>query len=241
MQSLATLDRPTLVSLAQLAEHAERFEDMAEIMKELVMRHKCLETSEIHLLATAYKHVIHRVRIALRVVAEARRQDPAMDNRSVTTYESELETEYERHCTEMLTLLSDYLLPAAQGHDLICLLKTQGDYHRYLAQVTSDESHLALGRQSYSEAYKLAKDSLVTTHAFRLGLALNFSVFIYEVLMAPQEAYDLAYDAFEAATLELDVISPEGSSDHLRETALTLQLIQSNLKLWIADGLVVSR
>merc|ERR1712211_26863 len=57
-------------------------------------------------------------------------------------------------------------------------------------------------RVAYAEATKIAEKDLVVTHPIRLGLALNFSVFQYEVLQNPDEACKMARVAFEDAIAE---------------------------------------
>lgn len=47
-------------------------------------------------------------------------------------------------------------------------------------------------RQSYEKAFEVAKADMQPTHPIRLGLALNFSVFYYEILNAPDRACQLA-------------------------------------------------
>jgi len=60
----------------------------------------------------------------------------------------------------------------------------KGDYCRYIAEYATGDLHKKVSENALS-AYKAAQDSsadLKTTHPIRLGLALNFSVFYYEVL-----------------------------------------------------------
>ena len=45
---------------------------------------------------------------------------------------------------------------------------------------------------AYKEAYELAKEAMPSTHPIRLGLALNYSVFFYEIKSSPDEACELA-------------------------------------------------
>ena len=47
-------------------------------------------------------------------------------------------------------------------------------------------------QKSYQEAFDVSKGKLQPTHPVRLGLALNFSVFYYEILNAPDRACHLA-------------------------------------------------
>ena len=83
----------------------------------------------------------------------------------------------------------------------LCLFFTrQADYYRYIAEFRSgDEKSKAAeeARKAYADAAKVAKDDLAVTHPIRLGLALNYSVFMYEVLNDPDEACKMARTAFE--------------------------------------------
>ena len=56
----------------------------------------------------------------------------------------------------------------------------------YIVAVTDDS------RKSYQEAFDIAKSKMQPTHPIRLGLALNFSVFYYEILNSPDRACHLA-------------------------------------------------
>ena len=51
--------------------------------------------------------------------------------------------------------------------------------------------HVENAEKAYTSAQEAAK-GLVTTHPIRLGLALNFSVFYYEIQNEPQKACSLA-------------------------------------------------
>ena len=79
-----------------------------------------------------------------------------------------------------------------------------------------------------SEAYKLAVDEskeMPTTHPIRLGLALNFSVFYYEIMNKPEEACKLAKEAFDDAIAELDSLK----EDSYKDSTLIMQLLRDNL------------
>lgn len=78
----------------------------------------------------------------------------------------------------------------------ICLtvlfpLLRKGDYHRYLAEFATGNDRKEAAENSLV-AYKAASDiammELPPTHPIRLGLALNFSVFYYEILNSPDRA-----------------------------------------------------
>lgn len=47
-------------------------------------------------------------------------------------------------------------------------------------------------QKAYQEAFDISKSKMQPTHPIRLGLALNFSVFYYEILNSPEKACQLA-------------------------------------------------
>lgn len=72
---------------------------------------------------------------------------------------------------------------------------------------------------------------MTPTHPIRLGLALNFSVFYYEILNSPDRACHLAKQAFDDAIAELDSLSEES----YRDSTLIMQLLRDNLTLWTSS------
>jgi hypothetical protein len=72
---------------------------------------------------------------------------------------------------------------------------------------------------------------LKSTHPIRLGLALNYSVFYYEILNSPDHACKLAKAAFDNAIADLDGLE----EDEYRDSATIMQLLRDNLTLWTSD------
>lgn len=65
------------------------------------------------------------------------------------------------------------------------------------------------------------------TYLICLGLALNFSVFYYEILNNPELACTLAQTAFDEDTAEHDTLS----EDSCKDSTLIMQLLRDNLTL----------
>ena len=110
----------------------------------------------------------------------------------------------------------------------------KGDYQRYLAEFATGESRKEAAEKAlvaYKSASDTAMSDLQPTHPIRLGLALNFSVFYYEILNSPDRACRLAKAAFDDAIAELDTLSEESYKD----STLIMQLLRDNLTLWTSD------
>ena len=111
------------------------------------------------------------------------------------------------------------------------LLNRKGDYYRYQAEIAGVKEIQDKALAAYKKAEETAKESLPPTHPIRLGLALNFSVFYYEICNEQAKACALAKEAFDNAIVELDTTSEESYKD----STLIMQLLRDNLTLWTAD------
>ena len=110
----------------------------------------------------------------------------------------------------------------------------KGDYHRYLAEFATGNDRREAAENSllaYKAASECASKELTTTHPIRLGLALNFSVFYYEILNSPDRACRLAKGAFDDAIADLDTLN----EDSYKDSTLIMQLLRDNLTLWTSD------
>jgi 14-3-3 protein epsilon len=114
-------------------------------------------------------------------------------------------------------------------------LKMKGDYFRYLAEFQQGDKRNVSAEKAqgaYRDANEEAQGGLPPTHPIRLGLALNFSVFYYEIYNSPDRACQLAKQAFDDAIAELDSLTEESYKD----STLIMQLLRDNLTLWTSDA-----
>jgi len=230
-------DREDIVFSAKLAEQGERYDEMVEAMKKVAMLDVELSVEERNLLSVAYKNVIGARRASWRILSsiEQKPTDATTPSEMAESYRKKVELELEKICKDILDLIDKHLLPAANaGESKVFYYKMKGDYHRYLAEFAAGASRKEAAENSlvaYKAASDLAHSELQTTHPIRLGLALNFSVFYYEILNSPDRACRLAKAAFDDAIAELDSLNEESYKD----STLIMQLLRDNLTLWTSD------
>uniref|UniRef100_A0A0D3D1J9 14-3-3 domain-containing protein n=2 Tax=Brassica TaxID=3705 RepID=A0A0D3D1J9_BRAOL len=240
-KEMAVSAREEYVYMAKLAEQAERYEEMVEFMEKVSasVDGDELTVEERNLLSVAYKNVIGARRASWRIISSIEQKEESRGNddhvKAIRDYRGKIETELSGICDGILKLLDDRLVPAAgSGDSKVFYLKMKGDYHRYLAEFKTGQERKDAAENTLS-AYKAAQDianaELAPTHPIRLGLALNFSVFYYEILNSPDRACSLAKQAFDEAIAELDTLGEESYKD----STLIMQLLRDNLTLWTSD------
>jgi len=226
------------VFMARLAENAERYEDMVLYMRRVASMGVDLTLEERNLLSQAYKNAVGARRSAWRAVnqlelREAHRGPAILE--LIKGYRDKLETELTDKCKDILEVLGKDLVPtASEPQGKVFFVKMKADYHRYLAEFASSEDHSKHSQDAH-DAYKAASEIALTelppTHPTRLGLALNFSVFYYEVFSSPEKACVLAKAAFDDAIASMDSLD----EDSYKDSATIMQLLRDNLTLWTSD------
>ncbi|TNM85266.1 14-3-3 protein epsilon [Takifugu rubripes] len=232
-------DRENLVYQAKLAEQAERYDEMVESMKKVAGLDKELTMEERNLLSVAYKNVIGARRASWRIISslEQKEEGKAAEEKMkmIKEYRKVIENELKTICNDILVVLDKHLIPTAlMGESKVFYYKMKGDYHRYLAEFATGNDRKEAAENSlmaYKAANDIAQSELTSTHPIRLGLALNFSVFYYEILNSPDRACRLAKEAFDDAIAELDTLNEESYKD----STLIMQLLRDNLTLWTSD------
>lgn len=212
---------------------------MVQYMKKVAESGQELTVDERNLLSVAYKNVIGTRRASWRLILSIEQKEEQKNAshhvEMIKLYNSKIESELEDICNDVLDVLVKHLLPKAEsGESKVFYYKMKGDYHRYLAEIASGDKKKQAAtdaHESYRKATDIAQTELSPTHPIRLGLALNFSVFYYDILNSPSRACHLAKQAFDDAIAELDSLSEES----YRDSTLIMQLLRDNLTFWQND------
>ncbi|KAL3830622.1 hypothetical protein ACJIZ3_019424 [Penstemon smallii] len=232
-------ERENHVYMAKLSEQAERYDEMVDCMKKVAKLDVELSVDERNLLSVGYKNVIGARRASWRIMSSIEQKEESKGNENnvklIKGYRQKVEDELSNICYDILSVIDKHLIPSSgSGEATVFYYKMKGDYYRYLAEFKTDQEKKEAAEQSlkgYEAASASANTDLPSTHPIRLGLALNFSVFYYEIMNSPERACHLAKQAFDEAIAELDTLSEESYKD----STLIMQLLRDNLTLWTSD------
>ncbi|KAK7290380.1 hypothetical protein RIF29_04764 [Crotalaria pallida] len=236
--SSTTKERENFIYVAKLAEQAERYEEMVDAMKNVAKLNVELTVEERNLLSVGYKNVVGARRASWRILSSIEQKEETKGNdlsvKRIKEYRKKVESELSNICSDIISVIDEHLIPFSSHESNVFYYKMKGDYFRYLAEFKAGDERKEAADESqkaYEAASATAEAELPPTHPIRLGLALNFSVFYYEILNSPERACHLAKQAFDVAISELDTLS----EDSYKDSTLIMQLLRDNLTLWTSD------
>ena len=203
-------------------------------------RDKDLSSDERNLLSIAYKNSITSLRTALRTIMAYENKEKKKENSTflpyIQEYKKKVESELVKACERVLQSIDGNLLSKASDSEAkVFYIKMKGDYNRYIAESVEGDLKDKVGKDAlaaYQEASDNAKD-LPVLNPISLGLALNFSVFHYEVMNDHETAIKVASDAYDKASKELPNIDEDAEEN--RDAVSIINLLKENLDMWKSE------
>lgn len=222
------------IFMARVAEQSERFRDMVNFLKPVIKeKGSALTSDERNLLSVAFKNLVSQQRTAIRTIsAIEQNQKYQKFAPHMADYKKKIEEELYKNCDEIINLIkTEVLTKSAEDEPRAFFLKMIGDYCRYIAESAKDarlETTKTDALKAYEEASQVAEKSLNPCNSIRLGLALNFSVFYYEVMQNVGKACELGDKALQDALDKLD----DCDEETFRDAQSIIELLRENLNLW---------
>ncbi|KAL3115466.1 hypothetical protein niasHT_010731 [Heterodera trifolii] len=225
-----------IVYLIEVCEKARRYDDMVEAVRKLIKLDPNLNPDERISLSTAYKGAMASRRSSWRGLVSIEERTGASlseaQQQVLENYREKVQNELVNTCQELLTCIDEVLFPKASDvEQKVFYLKMKADYYRYMAEVATDEDRsvvVELAKGAYLKAMETAGDKIPATHPTRLGLALNYSVFNYEILNSVTEARKVIQTALDLANAEI----PKLKEPLSEEAEGNLRVMKENMDLW---------
>ncbi len=221
------------IFMARVADQAERYEDMVVFLKEIMTESdEDVSVDVRNLLSVGFKNLIGSRRAAWRTVS-AIEQNKKYEQFSgnCAEYKAKIEKELAELCEDIIKAVQDQSLKkASSGESKTFYLKMIGDYYRYIAECVKGDKLAEVTEKAldfYGQATEAAKE-LTTYNSTRLGLALNFSVFYYELKNDSKKACELAQEALDGAKADIESMDNEEARDAIS----IVELLKENLDLW---------
>jgi hypothetical protein len=210
---------------------------MVDFLREVVSgKDSDFTTEERNLLSVGFKNLIGTKRTAIRTIA-AIEQNPkyAKYNESLSTYKKRIEDELYTQCLNIVALVRDKCMKVAtDSESKAFFLKMVGDYYRYVAESSNGAKLEEVKKgalEYYNKASEAATKDLGACNPIRLGLALNFSVFHFEVMNDHKKACELGETALQNALEKID----DCDEETFRDAKSIIELLKENLSLWKED------
>lgn len=183
------------IFLARVAEQAERFDDMVDFLKPVLdQKGADVSSEERNLLSVAFKNLISSKRTAWRTIS-AIEQNPKYQKfgESLASYKKRIEELLYKDCESIIEIIqSKVLSKTAEAEAKAFFVKMVGDYYRYIAETAQGDKMESVKREALKAYQEACAIELPPCNPIKLGLALNFSVFHYEVMKDHKQACKLA-------------------------------------------------
>jgi 14-3-3 protein epsilon len=230
-----TSERELAIFMAHILDQTNRHQDMINYLKRAISFNPVLTSDERNLLASAYKEAVSVHRNGLRILSAIGVHDEGLSRGpQIDEIRGRILSDLEAICKDAINLITEQLLSVApDSSSRIFFEKLLADYYRYICEARGEHSGEMAdsARRGYLDALEIAKDSLKPASPANLGLVLNYSVFLFEVLNDAHEAIDLVSKIYS----DCSVLIEDNSEDSYSEATRILQVLRDNLGQWNAS------
>ncbi|KAH0788695.1 14-3-3 protein [Histomonas meleagridis] len=222
--------------MAHVYDHTDQHQETIDLIKKAVDLDPKLSVNERNLLASAYKNLISNHRNGLRTLDAISNHDDGNLTESrknqIIEIQKKISLELEEKCYELIKMVEEKLLPAAQDEDFkLFYEKLRGDYYRYICETLTGEEQVKVAqkaKEAYDSALEIAMDHFAIYDPHRLSTVLNYSIFLFEVMNQKEEAIDFAKNAYHQALSLID----ENTDDNYSDATMILQMMNENINKW---------
>jgi 14-3-3 protein beta/theta/zeta len=232
----AKLSKDALIFLIKTCFDLEMFEECYSYTKTLLEVCKfILNEDERNIFMKSFKAKLNILREGWKILLDYDQPNVLNLHIEKEYINSEIEL-YEKKikefCVNTVMVIESLLQNLSQNNNIpsmIFYIKLKGDYMRYYAEVSNDEefqSAVESAQSYYHEANDKCKQFLEPNDPLYLSVALNYSVFIYEIIDNIKKACEIADQAYKQAIIKLN------TDQKVPEIEFLIKSIEENLLIW---------
>uniref|UniRef100_A0A7S3DC12 14-3-3 domain-containing protein n=2 Tax=Palpitomonas bilix TaxID=652834 RepID=A0A7S3DC12_9EUKA len=207
-----------LIHKAKVAEQAEMHEMVISSVS-ASLKLGPANSAQRGLLQTAYKNMVGKLRSSWRILLSQEKkhhdEEDEMRERVSNEFRMKVEARIKDVCHRFLDVVESELLPSLaheadeeeKVREMVRLLKVKGDYLRYLAEITPNaevDEVAEAAAQAYNAGLQISKAHLTPSSRESLGIVLNFSVFLHDVMNDRDAALKVANEVRTTKSLRLE-------------------------------------
>ena len=217
--------------MARVCEQAERFPEMLDFLKPVFAeKGPDLSQDERNLYSVACKNLLSHKRTVIRTISQIEGNPKYSKFRqSLRQMLHKFQQAILNDCEQIIEQIQDNVLSkASQDEQRSFFLKMTGDYYRYMCEIATGDK-LALAKDEAKKNYEEASlIEMPSCSPVKLGLALNYSVFYYEVFNDRPQACFIADQALNQALEKIDDLG----ENEFRDVKGIIELMKENLSIW---------
>jgi len=243
---------PKEIFFALLAQQTNRYEEMISYLQTYISTQLKEEISKglRNLLFIGYKNQLNPLRNSLRVIiayeTKEKRKEVSLYLPYIQIYKTKIEnllmTSINNNLNFIETIIKNNTINTVIENKIF-FLKLKADLNRYICEISQGELKDKVMRDAllfYQESYSISKD-LYILNITKLGLILNYIVFLYEVMNDIEQSIKIANENIEKAKTEIENLENDeskkeeknfGLDDDINDIKDLLSLIENNITTW---------
>ena len=233
------------IYMALLAQQCSRYKEMFQYFVDLIKQRekegksKDLLPKERELLAYGFISFInsqrHSLHICMAFETKERKEYNSPILSDILDYRRKIESELTNNIQDITNIIDATLIKNSEENlTKIYYLKLKGDFNRYITEYEKGltrEKASNVASKAYQDAMNLAKNMNIMNRLL-LGLALNFSIYQYEVVGERKNAMSIAEECLNKVDKELPEFNMDKNEEDYGIIMDLIDKMKKNLKKW---------
>lgn len=225
--------------LANICLQLGNIEDAVHYSDEMILTSEGILNKDMQrVLIGAYSNLIVPLRASWRQLCQIETEEKVA-KKMINEIKILKQNQIAQNCEKFIKMINENILTRKLTDEEEALfLKVKADHYRYLAEITQGHQ-LYINKQNafhfYKEAYMKAEnfDDLNST---KLNIALNYSVFLYEILNKRINSFFFAKEALYKALRSLkNCEEDELTNEDMRDTLMIIEVLNKNVEDWYKE------